>query len=73
MTKIPNNKPVPVNTLGSLGLRHFRHFPLVLVISISNLRFVWNLMLGIWDFKDSVNGYSFFFDQTGSFECQRRR
>jgi hypothetical protein len=22
-------------------------------------------MLGIWDFKDSVNGYSFFFDQTG--------
>jgi hypothetical protein len=30
---------------------------IVWVISISNLRFVWNLMLGIWDFKYSVNGY----------------
>jgi hypothetical protein len=32
---------------------------IVLAISISNLRLVWNLMLGIWDFKDSVNAYKF--------------
>ncbi len=54
-------------------LRHFRHFPFVLVISISNLRFVWNLMLGIWDFKDSVNDYSFFLDQTGRLGGQKWR
>jgi hypothetical protein len=30
---------------------------IVLVIGIWNLRFVWNLMLEIWDFKKSVNGY----------------
>jgi hypothetical protein len=30
-------------------------------------------MLGIWDFKDSVNGYSFFFDQTGHIGGQQRR
>jgi hypothetical protein len=27
----------------------------VWVISIWNLRFVWDLMLGIWDFIDSMN------------------
>jgi hypothetical protein len=52
-----------LGTFGILGnlahFRHFRHFLLVWVISISNLRFVWNLMLGIWDFKDSVNGHVF--------------
>jgi len=29
---------------------------IVWVIGIWNLRFVWNLMLEIWDFKKSVNG-----------------
>ena len=33
---------------------------LVWVIGIWNLRFVWNLMLGIWDFKNSVNVYNYF-------------
>jgi hypothetical protein len=30
---------------------------IVWVIGISNLGFVWNLMLGIRDLKDSVNGH----------------
>jgi len=34
----------------------FIKIEIVWVIGIWNLRFVWNLMLEIWDFKKSVNG-----------------
>jgi hypothetical protein len=59
MTKIPNSKPVyDLEERTFQFAKAVRHFiKKVLVINIWNLKFVWNLMLGIWDFKDSVNGY----------------
>ena len=61
MIKTPNNKPVYDREKRTCQFAKAVRFfiKIVWVISIWNLRFVWNLMLEFWDFKDSVNGYDY--------------